>query len=347
MKPALVDYLACPDCRSDLEGEFGAASEGEIDSGALRCTGCRRAFPIVRGVPQMNRDMAGLENVARTFTYEWKAHHAGRFEGETLFGRTVDEDWRFFLDCTGAAADDVSGAVVLDAGCGSGRFTRLIGEHGAAAAIGVDINEAVDEAYADCGHLPNVHIVQANVFSLPFKEGIFDLVWCSGVLHHTPDAAAGHRSLARHVKPGGTLYVWVYAKRFNPFRFVKTVLDAVRVTKLPEPVLYRISKAISYPSLALLAGYRAARALPGLRPRTAWGERTVRPRTLDEIQLTWFDALSPEHDSRHTEEEVVGWFERSGFEDIVAIEEPKVGVRGRAPLGDRETVASAAVHAAG
>jgi hypothetical protein len=61
-----------------------------------------------------------------------------------------------------------------------------------------------------------------------------------------------------------------------------------------------------------------------------WGKRTVRPRNRRELELTWFDALSPEHDSRHTEEEVIAWFRRKGFERIEALEEPKVGVRGLA-----------------
>jgi SAM-dependent methyltransferase len=228
----------------------------------------------------------------------------------------------------GTQPEDVGGAAVLDAGCGSGRFARIVGEHGASLTVGVDINEAVDEAYASCRSLANVEIVQGNLLAPPFRRGVFDLVWCSGVLHHTPDAAGGHRSLATLVRPGGTLYVWVYAKRFNPFRFVKTVLDAARVTRLPESALLRLSKAMSYPSLALLEGYRAVRTLPGLKPRTAWAERTVRPRSLRTIQLTWFDALSPEYDSRHTEREVIGWFTQAGFKRIEAIEEPKVGVRG-------------------
>lgn len=276
----------------------------------------------------MNDEMEALENVARTFGYEWKAHHAGTFEDDTLFGRTRDEDWAFFLECLGKREEDVRGTVTLDAGCGSGSFTRLIGEHGARAAIGVDINEAVDEAYRHCRDLENVHIVQANIFALPFKRHLFDLVWSSGVIHHTPDAAGAHRSLSRHVQPGGTLYVWVYARRFNPFRFVKTIFELTRLRRLPEPALVAVSKAISYPSLALLQGYRALRSAPPLKPRTARGERTVRRRTLKEIQLTWFDALSPEFDSRHTEEEVLGWFSGQGFREIVALEEPKVGVRG-------------------
>ena len=62
----------------------------------------------------------------------------------------------------------------------------------------------------------------------------------------------------------------------------------------------------------------------------------MRERNLREIQLTWFDALSPEWDTRHTEDEVIGWFRREGFQQIEAQEEPKVGVRGVA--SEREAI---------
>jgi SAM-dependent methyltransferase len=331
MKDALLDFLACPACEGDLSLDAGDREGDEVMSGSLTCAGCDARYAIAGGVPRMNTEMGQLENVARSFGYEWKAHHEGAMEDDTVFGRTLDEDWEYFRQGLAIGDDAVRDAVVLDGGCGSGRLTRQIGEHGAGAAIGVDINDAVDEAYALSRDLPNVHIVQANIFALPFKKRAFDLVWSNGVIHHTPDAERGHRSLSALVKPGGRLYVWVYAKRFNPFRLVKDGFDAVRLSRLPEPVLLRIAKVISYPSWLLLQAYRAVRRIPPLRPRGRWAQNTVRQRSLPEFQLTWLDALSPEYDSRHTEAEVKDWFRSQGFVQVEAIEEPKVGVRGTAP----------------
>jgi SAM-dependent methyltransferase len=331
MDRALIEYLACPICGSDFHHTSTASDGPNIITGTLDCAGCDASFPVTAGIPRLNASMEGLENVARTFGYEWKVHHAGQLEDDTLYGHTLEEDWKYFLDTLMVPESRVGGSTVLDAGCGSGRFTRQIAEHGAAVVLGVDLNEAVDEASAYCRHLPNVHIVQANLLALPFKRHIFDLVWCRGVLHHTPDAAKGHRFLSQSVKPGGVMYVWVYAKRFNPFRLTKDILDYLRVTELPPRFLLLLSKGFAYVSLVFLWIYRLVRKLPGLRPRGSWAKRTVRPRGRRELYLTWFDALSPEHDSRHTEEEVIGWFRREGFTDIKAIEEPKVGVRGVAP----------------
>jgi SAM-dependent methyltransferase/uncharacterized protein YbaR (Trm112 family) len=328
---SLLDYLACPDCGHDLELGVENTDGEEILDGTLTCTDCTNGFPIMRGVPRMNVKMDDMEAVARTFGFEWKAHHHGELEDDTVFGYTPDQDWTYLLGALGVTETDLDGTTMLDAGCGSARLTQQLAQRPGSVVIGVDVNEAVDEAFATTRHIPNLHIVQGNIFALPLKKQAFDIVWSNGVIHHTPDAAAAHRSLTEHVASAGRMYVWVYAKRFNPFRFTKDVFDALRLSSLPEPVLMRIVKLISYPSLALLNVYRAVRSIPGLRPHGAWGRRTVRRRTIKELQLTWFDALAPEYDTRHTEEEVIGWYRQAGFEAIQAIEEPKVGVRGVAP----------------
>jgi SAM-dependent methyltransferase/uncharacterized protein YbaR (Trm112 family) len=332
VRQELLSYLACPGCASSLENRPEEHDGYHVMTGTLVCGGCEMVYPVVRGVPRLNAGMRGLERVARTFSYEWNAHHRGTLEeSDTLWGLTLEDDWNYFREATTLRDADLVDKVVLDGGCGSGRLTRQIAEHGAKTVIGVDILDSVDGAFERSRDLPNVHIVQGNIFELPLRKRSFDLVWSNGVIHHTPDARSAHAALAEMVRPEGLMYVWVYAKRFNPFRFTKDVLDLLRVTRLPEPILMRISKGFAHVSLRLLAVWRAIRSIPALRPRSRWGERSIRHRTVDELYLTWFDALSPEYDSRHRESEVIGWFERLGFTQIGTIEEPKVGVRGIAP----------------
>jgi uncharacterized protein YbaR (Trm112 family) len=141
MNPSLLSYLACPACGSDLELDSGGLEDGEITTGELRCGRCSGTFPIIRGIPRMNASLGGLEAVARSFDHEWAAQREGAFEEDTLFGRTQDEAWRYFLDGLMIGAGRVRGAAVLDAGCGPGFFTRAIATHEAGLVVGVDMNE--------------------------------------------------------------------------------------------------------------------------------------------------------------------------------------------------------------
>jgi 2-polyprenyl-3-methyl-5-hydroxy-6-metoxy-1,4-benzoquinol methylase len=341
MREEILPILACPACGCRLELQPLERDRDEVISGVLRCMGCGSPFAIRRGVPRLNRAMQDLQDVADAFAFEWKAHHAGQLETDTVFGRTRQEDWAHFVEGTGLSADELDGKRVLDAGCGSGSLTREVGERGAGMVVGVDMSDAIDEVFELTRDLPNVHVLQANLLALPFNPGSFDVVWSCGVIHHTPDAARAFRALARQAGPRGVLYVWVYAKRFNPFRATKTALDRLGLGRLSPRSIMRVARVISYPSLALLGLYRLVRRLPGLRPRTAWGWRTVRARGLREVQLTWNDALTPRYDSRHSEAEVIGWFRDAGFGDITAIEEPKVGVRGVAPATTSPTTCAA------
>ena len=77
--------------------------------------------------------------------------------------------------------------------------------------FGLDLSASVVEA----GRLitdPNFIPVQASGDALPFKNGVFDFVYCWGVLHHTKDPSKTLREVWRVVKPGGRLAIWVYPK---------------------------------------------------------------------------------------------------------------------------------------
>ena len=346
MRAELLEYLACPSCGGSLELDAPRLEGEHVMAGHLRCLGCGATYVIVRGVPRMSRAMEELDEVARVFGREWSAHHGGVLERDTLYGRTEQEDWEFFQAGTGLADEQLAGMVVLDAGCGAARLTRQISERGPKAVVALDISETVDAVFNRYRDVPNMHVVQGNLLCAPLKRQVFDLVWSCGVIHHTPDAKGAFDELARRVRPGGTLFVWVYANRVNPFRWTKAGLDRLGLRRLSDRAIMRLSRLISYPSIALLELYRRVRSIPGLRPSGPWGERTVRRRGLREVQLTWNDALAPPYNSWHSDAEVIGWFEEAGFEKMAALVEPKVGVRGTAaaaPTGiEREHAAKSA-----
>jgi SAM-dependent methyltransferase len=99
-------------------------------------------------------------------------------------------------------------ASLLDAGCGDGRYFHVIAPNPPAERlVGCDISERIlataRETAAAVGLSPE--LVRANVESLPFGDGSFDLVLCTQVLEHLLGPADGVRELARVLRPGGTL----------------------------------------------------------------------------------------------------------------------------------------------
>src|SRR4051812_1771582 len=163
MNPALLNVVRCPRCHAPL------APSGEPP--ALRCDGCGSSYPVVGGIPRF----AG-EAYAASFGRQWNRYDVAR----------DDEDHATFLVKTGMDPGTLAGRLVLDAGCGGGRYARLLGRHGANV-VGVDLSTAVEKAAALCADVPSVSIVQADLLDLPLAEAQFDAAFSIGVLHHSPD----------------------------------------------------------------------------------------------------------------------------------------------------------------
>src|SRR3954464_13887796 len=109
MQLSLLEYIRCPECEGALELTTEIEDGPEIVQGSLMCKGCSARYPVVRGVPRMNVRMEGLQSVADSFGFEWKAHHQGEMEDDTVFGRTPEEDWQYLLDGLGILDEDLDG----------------------------------------------------------------------------------------------------------------------------------------------------------------------------------------------------------------------------------------------
>jgi SAM-dependent methyltransferase len=100
------------------------------------------------------------------------------------------------------AAQFARGRRVLDAACGEGYGTAILAAAGARAAAGVDIDQAtVDHALAKYG----LDFKRADVATLPFEDGSFDLVVSFETLEHVPDAARTIAEFRRVLADGGVL----------------------------------------------------------------------------------------------------------------------------------------------
>lgn len=197
----------------------------------------------------------------------------------------------------------LSGALVLDAGCGSGDLTADIGRAApGATVVGIDFSDAAVVAFEHCRDLSNVHIVQADLSQAPFLPGSFDFVWSEGVIHHTPDTARSFSSLSRMVRSGGKLYVWIYSDRVTtPYRLARKVLRKPYL--LPSAARYGLAWTLALP-LHVLNKFRETLRLSGSRHR------------LSSTAYSFYDTLSPEFVHFHSPEEVRSWFSRQNFDPV-------------------------------
>lgn len=332
MKRVALDYLVCPICQSDLRADLPPpAPDGEYLSGSLHCLGCGHEYAIASGVPRMVVTSQEEGGAAETFGFEWRKHGEKEMEGNTVFGRTQQEDVSYFLEATRMSPEQVRGAVILDAGCGSAQLTEGIGHMQAGAVFGVDVNTAIDFPFRRCRKLSNVHIVQADIAALPFRAGQFDLVWSNGVVHHTPNPRQAFESLAGRVRARGRLYVWVYERRWSPFTVVGRLLRAIGVHRyLSLQSLRRLSRLLAVAYFAAHTVYRAVRWLPPLRPASFATAKTTRYRSLGSFDLTWFDILSPKYDAGYTRSQIAEWFTGRGFSDLTFYPD-QIGICGVKP----------------
>jgi SAM-dependent methyltransferase len=258
VKRRLLDHIVCPDCESALSLETDDLDE--VIDGMLICGGCSREFPVIAGIPRLlpSHISPDKRETAARFGWEWK-----------YFVEMHEEHHEQFLDWIHPIEPAFfEGKIVLDAGCGIGRHTGYAADFGAREVIGMDLSEAVETAYRNVGHLPNVHIVQGDIYNPPFRRGGnrkgFDFVYSIGVIHHLPDPQSGFESLVRLIKPGGAIFAWVYGQENNAV--VHHFIDPLRRT-LTRRLPPRLLLVLSWPLAALMHGivkgvYRPLRDTP-------------------------------------------------------------------------------------
>ena len=332
MKRTLLRLLVCPTCQTSFQLVGEECVQDEIVAGQLVCHDCRTTYPIVRAIPRMlpSALVEEQERTAAAFGWEWNRFsrlHEGNLDTEQFL------DWIAPL-----SVDDVRNKVVLDGGCGMGRFSAVCSRLGAAEVVGIDLSRAVEAAYENTRRLPNVHLVQADIHQLPFRRGSgdFDLVMSIGVLHHLPDPQAGFSALARHLKPGGVVAAWVYGYENNEWlvRYVNPIRIWV-TSRLPHPCLYALSWVIACPlHVVLKAIYAPIERHPRLAALRSW---------LPYKYLSWlsrfgfrhthhvvFDHLVAPKADYLKREEFAAWFDRAGLVERILTPRNENSWRGHA-----------------
>jgi SAM-dependent methyltransferase len=206
-----------------------------------------------------------------------------------------------------------------------GRYLRVAAACDPWLLVGLDLSQAVIAARELTAGLPHVAIVQGDLLRPPFPRAAFDHIYSIGVLDHTPDARAAFLQLAGLLKPGGRIVLWIY-QRERPA--VERIMNAHRAisTRLPLSVLMRLSRWTA-PIGGLKRRMMASRwrlierAGVGLHLLTIGVSMHPDPEVRICDTLDWY---APRYLSRHTREEVAGWFVEAGLNDVVDLSRGQV-----------------------
>ena len=98
---------------------------------------------------------------------------------------------------------DREGSLVIDVGCGTGRFSELLAAHFGVQVIGIDPSEKMLGQARGKPADGNVVYLQGSAEGLPLRDGCADLVFMSMVYHHFCDSSAVAKECNRVLRQGG------------------------------------------------------------------------------------------------------------------------------------------------
>jgi len=305
----LLDIIVCPVCKEEfsLEEQEEDKNKEDISKGKIICNSCDRLYPITNGIP---RFVAIDDDYCENFGYQWTKFC--RTQIDKFSGSTESKD-RFESE-TGWDSRVLNNKLVLDAGCGAGRFSDVALQFGARL-IAVDVSGSVDACkknLEELGYDTNQYqIIQVSIYDLPFRPNTFDYIYSIGVIQHTPDRKGSIMSLSKLLNHG-QLALWVYEKSWRSLIGYKYWFR-IATRQLSQESTWKLSLLlvkVFFPFAWYLAKVpRIGRYLVRLLPMAyrSPGPNGTKQQSEEWSLLDTFDNLSPRYDNPITESELKRW----------------------------------------
>ena len=247
------------------------------------------------------------ERTTHSFGVEWNKYYPRLGWAAPESAAEIDN----FLIATKAIPSFFADAIVIDAGCGNGRYIGILNKISVPPPrliIGVDLSHSVVLAATNCAQYDNVLFIRMDVNSLPdVIKAPVDYVYSIGVLHHTPDAESAFYSLARCVKDRGFLSLFLYG-RGNPILYkVNSVLRNYVLQAWPPRLVYYLCALMAIPAQLFRIKFFGP-WMSDLINRCVFVSPNVH---------NMFDAYTAGYTSFHERQEVEQWYRNAGFDCAV------------------------------
>lgn len=285
-------------------------------------------------------------NTSRTFYDKWHRNEALAFSATLSDGHEIQKwilERNGFTNRGDLKSYLASKRRILDAGCGNGRVTALLSECSPAgsAIVAIDL-VAADVARRNLEKYGNVEVRAADLLADLGGLGRFDFVYCQEVLHHTADPRRAFHNVCALLDKSGEIAIYVYKRKAPAREYVDDYVreriahlgyeDAMKVCRQITELGRALSESgqkISVPAVEMLgieAGdYDVQRFVYHFFMKCFWNSAL----TFEENVAINYDWYHPQLATRHTEEEVRGWFREAGLEVVhVCVDHYGITMRG-------------------
>jgi ubiquinone/menaquinone biosynthesis C-methylase UbiE/uncharacterized protein YbaR (Trm112 family) len=323
MHKRLIELLKCPSTGKKLYLKNNTAEE-IIEKGWLVSEDESNRYVIRNSIPRFVEN----SNYADSFGLQWNRFSKTQLDSHSGKSISAERFWK----STGWNLSEMKNKWVLDVGCGSGRFAEIALSSGAQV-VALDYSSAVDACWENLKHHPNLHVVQGDIYSLPFKPEFFDFIYCFGVLQHTPNVEKAFKCLPLVLAKKGHLCVDVYWKRIITmmhskylFRLFTTSISDKKLFSLLQKIVPTMLRMSIFLSKIPLVGVILKRLLPVANYNKIYelSEQQLQEWAL----LDTFDMLSPKYDNPQTKKKIFKYMKESGISNIEIFKSTLLVARG-------------------
>lgn len=213
------------------------------------------------------------QDYSKNFGFQWNLFRETQIDNSNL---NISKD-RLEIQTNWNKEELNPNSQILEAGSGAGRFTKAFLENYNGILHSVDLSDAVESNKKNNINFINknrLKLYQSDIANLPFKDFVFDYIFCFGVLQHTPKPKKTLIELISKAKSGGKIAIDFYPmKGFWTFISAKYLLRPITKKIKPETLLKFIRASVPflfflYKILNILRLNFLVRFLPICDPRT-------------------------------------------------------------------------------